>query len=106
MTIWDSPPPENLVATAGAVGDPLRHREGLLALAHQAVSAGDRALALRYADRARRLSPRNPPLFQLCARCLMQLGHPREGLAMLARADDLDGWAAQGLGSRISQGLL
>ncbi len=86
MATGEAPQTEFMESATTALGDPVRHREALLALAHEAVATNNPALAFRYADRARRLSPPGPPLIQLCARLLMQQGRHREGLAMLARA--------------------
>jgi GT2 family glycosyltransferase len=66
------------------LGDPVRHREGLLAIAIQALSDGDYTTALRYADRAHRNSPEDGALARLRARLLGLSGQPRQGLRILA----------------------
>ena len=79
------------------LGDETRHREGLLALAAGAVSAGHPLRALRYIDRARRLSPGDTTLALLFARLLGQTGRPDEGVRALERVSARGHWAAHGL---------
>ena len=66
-------------------------------MALQAISAGDPARALRYADRARRLNPEAAALAQLCARLLGRLGRPRRGLEILQDSPAADVTATHGL---------
>jgi GT2 family glycosyltransferase/glycosyltransferase involved in cell wall biosynthesis len=96
-------PPRTGPTAITLLGHPDRHREGLLSLAIEAISAGDPAGGLRYADRARRLKPDDATIAQLCARLLGRLGRPRSGLALLGRCPSSDATPAGGL---LRAGLL
>ena len=91
------PSPVDSSSPAALLGDAGRHREGLLAIAVEALAAGDLVRALRHADRARRLTPADVTLAMLCARLSGRLGRPGAALEILAGVSPRGHWADHGL---------